>query len=193
MTSLPLDQIRDLYAGPGMTRVRAKGADIVFYVAREGKPRAVCFEGRSAKPKWHYTFRSAEARDARIAAAIADRQARERRVAEQRVARKAFAHTLKVGDVLVASWGYEQTNVDYFVVVKTTAKTVDLQECGARTVPEVHGGASRERVAPDPDRRFGPVFRRTPSEGNIVMIESYKSAHPWNGHADYRTASGWGH
>ncbi|WP_394987896.1 hypothetical protein [Scardovia wiggsiae] len=33
-----------------------------------------------------------------------------------------------VGDILVAMWGYEQTNWDYYKVIKVTAKTVTLEE-----------------------------------------------------------------
>ena len=33
---------------------------------------------------------------------------------------------MKQGDVFVSSWGYEQTNVDFYEVVKVTAKTVML-------------------------------------------------------------------
>lgn len=33
---------------------------------------------------------------------------------------------MKQGDVFVSSWGYEQTNVDFYEVVKVAAKTVTL-------------------------------------------------------------------
>lgn len=33
---------------------------------------------------------------------------------------------MKQDDIFVSSWGYEQTNVDFYEVVKVTAKTVTL-------------------------------------------------------------------
>ena len=41
-------------------------------------------------------------------------------MAKQRVA-------FQIGDIFYTSWGYDQRNVDFFEVVRTTAKTVWLQ------------------------------------------------------------------
>ena len=35
---------------------------------------------------------------------------------------------LRVGNILYYSWGYEQTNVDWYQVVKTTGKQVQVQQ-----------------------------------------------------------------
>jgi hypothetical protein len=35
---------------------------------------------------------------------------------------------IKAGDILSCSWGYDQTNVDFYQVIKTTAKTATVQE-----------------------------------------------------------------
>lgn len=41
--------------------------------------------------------------------------------------------TIKVGDVIEYSWGYDQTNVQFFKAVKTTPKTVWLVELKSKT------------------------------------------------------------
>lgn len=41
----------------------------------------------------------------------------------------------KVGDVLVSSWGYEQTNIDYYQVVSVTAKNVKIQKMSKTYLP----------------------------------------------------------
>lgn len=43
-------------------------------------------------------------------------------------AEKHFQHSCKLGDVFVRSWGHEQTNVNFYQVVKITKKTVSVQE-----------------------------------------------------------------
>jgi hypothetical protein len=43
------------------------------------------------------------------------------------------AHGVKTGDIFYVSWGWEQTNVDYFQVVKATAKTATVREIGKAT------------------------------------------------------------
>ena len=35
-------------------------------------------------------------------------------------------HTLKVGDVLSSSWGYEQTNVTFYQVTRVTKASIEL-------------------------------------------------------------------
>lgn len=37
-------------------------------------------------------------------------------------------HDIKAGDIFYNSWGYEQTNIDYYQVVKATKKTITLKE-----------------------------------------------------------------
>ena len=36
-------------------------------------------------------------------------------------------HDLKIGDIVYNSWGWEQTNIDYFQVVGTSEKTVSIR------------------------------------------------------------------
>lgn len=35
---------------------------------------------------------------------------------------------MKIGDILYTSWGYEQTNIDFYEVIKATAKTVTVNQ-----------------------------------------------------------------
>ena len=42
-------------------------------------------------------------------------------------ARAAFVHPYPVGTMLVSSWGYEQTNVDFYQVIKTTRYGVQMR------------------------------------------------------------------
>jgi len=46
------------------------------------------------------------------------------------------APTVKVGDVFYTSWGYDQTNVDFYVVLSVTpsGKTAKLQKCARAVV-----------------------------------------------------------
>lgn len=50
-------------------------------------------------------------------------------------------HGVQVGDIFYSSWGYDQTNVDYFEVVKVTAKMATVKEISAVQNPygPMHG------------------------------------------------------
>jgi hypothetical protein len=54
---------------------------------------------------------------------------------QRREERKSFKHTLKEGDILSCSWGYDQTNVDFYQVTKVVSdKTVKIRQIGKRVV-----------------------------------------------------------
>lgn len=56
-------------------------------------------------------------------------------------------HDFRVGDVVVGSWGYDQTNIDYYAVVRTTKAKVELRPIGAEIVST---SQTAQVVAPDP-------------------------------------------
>jgi hypothetical protein len=60
-------------------------------------------------------------------------------------------HDIVVGDIFEYSWGYDQTNVDYFEVVATTAKTVKIRKIGAHSVPGSEGFMS-DKCVPVPGK-----------------------------------------
>lgn len=89
-----------------------------------GKFLMLAYWGTSAKPSQHYSYRTAEQRDAAI---WRFREGVEQSLAlraDMRAKRQAAVNTLKVGDIVNTSWGYDQTNVDFFVVTRATSKTV---------------------------------------------------------------------
>lgn len=59
---------------------------------------------------------------------------------------------IKVGDVFFSSWGYDQTNIDYYKIVKisATGKTCQIVKIGAKTIENT--GFMSEKVIPDPEK-----------------------------------------
>jgi len=71
---------------------------------------------------------------------IANQKAKEERKIAQKLNKVALAADVKVGDLYVDSWGYEQTNVDaYQVVAKPSATTVIVRPIGYATVKDSEG------------------------------------------------------
>lgn len=96
-------------------------------------------------------------------------------------------HGIEVGAIFVTSWGWEQTNIDFYQVIRVTPKSVIVQRIMSRMVREV-GWAMRE-VEAIPDSLYGKPFRRkvtivrvTDPEGTpYIGITSYKVAGLWDG------------
>lgn len=98
------------------------------YTANSGKPGAIAYVGKSNKPAFHYTFKSDEQRTQHINELFETIAKREAYKAEQKIAKKAFRHTITAGEILYSSWGYEQTNVEFYEVIAVTEKTVTFRE-----------------------------------------------------------------
>ena len=65
-------------------------------------------------------------------------------------------HPFKVGQALYQSWGYDQTNIDFYQIVEVKEKTVKVREIGQVSVPGSNGYMC-EHVMPDIDKFIGEV------------------------------------
>ena len=57
----------------------------------------------------------------------------------KRLARARFQNPYKMGDILHHSWGYDQTNCDFYQVVEVKKASVVLRPIGAKTVEGSEG------------------------------------------------------
>lgn len=114
---------RDFYIPKGVTAIiRSKVSPAVVYLselpASGSRYYAMGFYGKADKPTFNYRFRTAERRAQYVAEFFAKCDAIEKDRTDRKASRKAFRHTLKVGDILRSSWGYDQTNIEFYEVVE---------------------------------------------------------------------------
>ncbi len=124
----------------GSAKVALKNGAAVAYLSGGGaaRPFAVAYIGNSGKPAWSYSFKDEARRAAYVSSWLASmeasKKARDARVAERK-AKLAKPHGLKVGDVLSGSWGYDQTNVEFWEVTKLVGKRmVEIRELACESV-----------------------------------------------------------
>ena len=154
----------------------------VVYTYEGRNPCAIGYSGKRKREDWNYSFRSIESRDQAIKNHFDNVRDRERR-AQERKRKKAKPHNIQVGDIFVYSWGYEQTNVDYFEVVATTPKTVKVREI-AKEITETTGwmcGTCQPRPGAFLDD--APVLVKHPREydGAFYLTFEFGTGSPWNG------------
>ena len=93
---------------------------VVAVTESDNKLIAMCFTGKRSKPDWHYRFKNKEQLDAEITKTINIQRSHKQRKEDQKVSRRnkvqELKQTLKVGDILHTSFGYEQTNNYFFQV-----------------------------------------------------------------------------
>lgn len=118
---------------------------------------------------------------------------------------------IKVGDFFVSSWGYDQTNIDFYKVVGVTAKCVKIQKVNTRVTAdhfsqdEVEPGwepvkghwVRRDGVSTYDPEAPAPVMLKRVQSGYkgapTLTMTSYSIAQLWDGKPQYQTASGFGH
>jgi hypothetical protein len=89
----------------------------------------------------------------------------------------------KVGDIFVTIWGYEQTNADFFQVIKATGKSVSVRHIKSRQ--NVNSKTMVGTAVPIKNSFDGVAHTRRlyDYEGKEMFQagESYGSAELWNG------------
>lgn len=144
--------------------------------------------GKQSRPEW-ISFRTEAAREEHIANRKTSADYATQAKVERAAARKAFDATqaFTVGDILVSSWGWEQTNVDFYEVIAVTRGQVTIEKIGQRTDKTLTDMA--ENVVANPAYRTGEVTRhRVTSDG--VKIASYAHAYKWDGKPKYQSHYG---
>ena len=158
---------------------------------RRGSPLLIIFKGRSKKAIEYTRFQSMERRTEYAVKFILKE---EKRLADKKAKseeKKAWQHNVKVGDFFYSSWGYDQTNVNFYQVLALIGKkSVVIREVNIK-VTETKGTC--DYVVPIPgDFRKENEFTKRISLGNRISFD-YRSASLWDGTPKYKTGYGYGH
>ena len=95
----------------------------------------------------------------------------------KRAAEKAAAlETVQKGDIFVASWGWEQTNIDAYQVVEKKGATVALREIAVASIEGSEGFMS-DRVRPVLNHFIGERFTKRIT-GRGINIDDVRYAAP---------------
>jgi hypothetical protein len=174
------------------TRYIPKGATmtetplgVVYTYESAGRLYAIGYHGRACKPDFHYSYRSAESRAEAIARFFAGLEKHEANK-KQRAAERTKAHTLPVNAILHHSWGWEQTQCDFYVIVRVTPHGAYIRPIADETVEgsTISHGMADMRQPKIPIECVGPERFVYISGYNSVGLE-HGSAHLWDGKPQY--------
>ena len=155
----------------------------LFNSLRTNLPAAAGFVGKQAKPILYGAYRTEEQRDQAVAQFVSDHREQQAWKAERRAKRNA-PHTLKVGDILNTSWGYDQTNVEFYQVIAVpTPHTVIVREVAQHREGT---GWLCGNCAPVHDKFIGPPLTKRPDgSDNSIHISDVQTAWVWDGTPHY--------
>ena len=180
----------------GWMKIADKHSTAVAYwspgkTAPGGIPVVKVYCAKRQKPDGWYRFpNGVKAAQRYIADYFAGVQANEQAKADYKARQEAEADQVEVGGIYYTSWGYDQTNVDFYQVVGRTAKTVQYIGLG-KSIYDTDCPATDISV---PDKTIkGERVYTAKINGNGWRISSFEFARPWDGKPKHQTATGWGH
>jgi len=155
---------------------------VVYTRELAGKWCAVGYGGKRTKPDFNYWFRSPEQREKHINEWVNNLQKRKEYRDSQKAKRQAFTHTLKEGDILYSSWGYEQTNIDFYQVTKVVSnKTVKIRRINSSFEEQTGFMSGRKVAVKDSFKEGSEEMLKRVNEGNWISLNSYSGASLWDG------------
>jgi hypothetical protein len=108
--------------------------------------------------------------------------------AKKKEAQKVMNHNFKEGMILYNSWGYDQTNIDFYQIVKSKEKSVILREIASSTVAGSEGFMSAS-VKPVKDYFVGePILKKVNLSVNYNGSISYHIAAKYGCFCEYANA-----
>lgn len=174
-----------------------KNYEFQTWTNEKGKPFLRVYRGDSGKPVSHYYYLSEVSRQDAVERLRKFADRREKTMTDRKEARKNLVNPFKVGDILESSWGYDQTNVDFYEVVGVTNKSVKIEKIGNTAVDD--NGPGGLGVVPNTSYRSGNVMLKRVSsvsadgKSGWVRLTSYSGANKWDGTPQYETHPAFGH
>ena len=175
----------------------------VFYSTELKK--AIFYAGKSSKYLWFYRFNSVNNMIEMIYESVDNRIRIEKEKLQKKEAHKKAMETFKAsdyfsdGDIIVNTWGWEQTNVDFFQVVAVLNKKIRVKKIGAKMVENSmysHGMACELVPAKDSFLENGrkteyllslkaDIKKSGEISARICNPESYYYFRKWDGKSEY--------
>jgi hypothetical protein len=141
------------------------------------------------KNEFHYKFSSLERMYEYLSNFIADRlkvqEIRAKRKEKESRESRRVGGKVSVGDIFVDSWGYEQTQVDFYqVVAKPSAKTIVVREIACETVEGSEGPMYRD-VRAVPNAFIGEEMKKRIDKYGGFKTSSFSCARPTTAEAKH--------
>lgn len=178
----------------GIKVIKLHGYRIEFYANVKslfcGKFTRVLTSGKNKgrdKVLENFRFYSAQDREnwarKKVESILANVKSKTNEKATLDAARASFVNPFKVGQIFYDSWGYDQTNIDFYEVVEVLKRAVKLRKIGQKKVEgSSESWGMSEYVTPDAGNFISApqtksVMFRTNSKGEVITyITGYRGS-----------------
>ncbi len=192
----------DLWQGKREDASNEKVLDFnIHRVIEDGKkPVVQIWRGKSKKPTYHYAFSNVEKMENWIQEKIKERRERlEQEAADKEIGKKLISEyklNIKVGDIFYTSWGYGQTNIDFYKVLEVRGRAITFVQIGYDRRDAIENCFEQYKVTPDPNNEIGKPFKKivqvtysrySKTVGHHITLTSYANMYEWGGEALHMT------
>lgn len=149
--------------------VKADSSIVYAFTNSNGKPCAMGFRGKSQKPAFNLYFATEERRTQYVTNwvnGVVESATQKQKLKAERNA----PHSIKVGDIFRASWGYDQTNIDFYECTKVIGSAmIEVREIGAITIETEF---MQGECAPSPGIFCGEPMKVKVQYGDSIKVSS---------------------
>lgn len=148
------------------------------------RPIAIAYTGTKGKPDFCNYFYSEEHRETYINKFIEEQKQKLEYKAERQAKKQAptvYALPFKIGDIIYNSWGYDQTNVDFYQVVRCTKSSVFIRPIKAEYSDRSAGCDMAAYVTPLKNEFTGEEIRKKIQwyDGNAYIKFEFGGCSRW--------------
>jgi hypothetical protein len=163
--------------------------DLKFYGDQKNLS-ALCHSDKTKKPIWHYRFKNMDQMFNHIKKTINERIEHKKQINDRKEEAKQ-PHSYKVGDFIDCVWGYDQTNVDFYLVTQVVSNH-SIRVAKVRQSFTEQNGVYGDKVIPT-NEIIGKERLKRVGKNNRVRITSFSIGSKWDGKPLYQTDSYYGH
>jgi hypothetical protein len=155
---------------------------VAYFYEIAGRIYALAYAGTSLKPAingWYQ--KGAEHRERHVRQWAEGLRAAKAAKDARKVERKAAVHVLTVGDIVVSSWGWEQTNVDFYQVTRVVStRSVAVRPIASTLAEDGEASMTGARM-PLRDEFEGAEFVRRAEGKRVNNVNRDHGASLWDG------------
>ncbi|MCT2410011.1 hypothetical protein NZD88_20845 [Chryseobacterium antibioticum] len=148
--------------------VKFKKNDMFYYIA---------FKGRSTRPSYYY-FLSEPNREESLNITKARIKSNHEKKVKYLENKKIESDLISVGTILYSSWGYEQTNINFYIVLNRKNTVVTIQEIGKHKEFE---GRDYGTCTPNINNKIGEPFQKRITKHASIKINEVEDASKYDG------------
>ena len=152
---------------------------VVYLYEAYDKVVALAYSGKRMKPDFHYNYKTPEAREIAVnkyvdgkLKQIADKLAYKE---EQKTRNKERFASVKIGDIFHSSWGYDQTNCDFYKLIELKGTKGTFMSIGNIDTERPSGYDSAYVKADVNGKTYGEPFTKL-LKGDGFRISSFQYA-----------------